>query len=230
MSAQEGNATVESITSFTDSMVQVILKPDEYITYEAGQYLQIMVGKEALSYSIANAPTGAHHYELHIKLSSDNANSRVLMSSLKQAGRVVIRLPFGDCKMSHLHPNKPILFIAGGAGFAPIKAMIEQLLANKDPRHFELYWGVRTQSDLYRDEQVRDWQKHIKQFDYYSHFSETSSESLASLVLNRHVTDLTTWQIVVGGPFEMVYSLRDALVVKDVLPEHIFSDAFGFEE
>ena len=48
----------------------------------------------------------------------------------------------GNAVLNHLDAQRPIMFIAGGTGFAPVKAMIEQLLANADPRPFELFWGA----------------------------------------------------------------------------------------
>ena len=223
-------AQIESITPLTDSILQLILAPDEYIDYQAGQYLQIIFENEAFSYSIANAPLGSHKYELHLRHSRDNPINQRLLAEMKQKGVVSIRLPLGECNLSHLHPEKPILFIAGGTGFAPIKAMIEQLLAQGEPRTFELFWGARSQSDLYMDEKVSHWQSYVHHFRYFSQLSNTSKTPLATKVLNRHKNDLGDWQIVISGPFDMVYDVRDRLVAQGALRENLFSDAFSFEE
>ena len=222
-------AHVERVTPLTDSILQLILKPDEYIDYQAGQYLQIISGDDAFSYSIANAPLGSHKYELHIRHSRDNAYNQRLLAEIKQKGRVAIRVPLGECDLSRLDPCKPILFIAGGAGFAPIKAMIEQLLADGEPRNFELFWGARSQSDLYMDDKVAQWRNHVSHFNYFTHLSELSKQTLASKVLDRHPHDLDAWQVVISGPFDMVYSTRDVLVAGGVSPMNLFSDAFSFE-
>ncbi len=222
-------AQVEGITPLTDSILQVTLAPDEYIDYQAGQYLQIMSGTEALSYSIANAPLGSHKYELHIRHSRDNPYNQSLLAEIKRQGFVTIRVPLGECHLGHLRPDKPILFIAGGTGFAPVKAMIEQLLAEGEPRTFELFWGARSQSDLYMDDKVSHWQTHVRHFQYFSQLSDTSKATLASLVLARHATDLSGWQVVISGPFDMVYDTRDKLIACGALPHNLFSDAFSFE-
>lgn len=229
MSVRLTKAKIEQITPLTDSILQIILKPDHYIDYQAGQYLQIMLANDALSYSIANAPLGSRTYELHVRHSQDNPCTQALLDEIKQQGRVTIRLPLGECDLSHLDQHKPILFIAGGTGFAPIKAMIEQLLADGAPRPFELYWGARSQSDLYLDKRVMEWQAHVNHFQYMSLLSENSTDSLASMALVRHSHDLHDWQVVLSGPFNMVYSTRDALVAQGVLHERLFSDAFSFE-
>ena len=229
MSEKTTQAQIDSITPLTDSILQLILVPEEYIEYQAGQYLQIISETEALSYSIANAPLGSHKYELHIRHSRDNPLNQRLLAEIKRKGAVSIRLPFGECDLSHLHPDKPILFIAGGTGFAPIKAMIEQLLAAGEPRSFELFWGARSQSDLYMNEKVTHWQTHVRQFEYFSLLSNTSKITLATKVLTRHKQDLYDWQIVIGGPFDMVYNTRDQLLEHGALAENLFSDAFCFE-
>ena len=223
-------AQIVSITPLTDSILQLILAPNAYVDYQAGQYLQIISENEAFSYSIANAPLGSHKYELHIRHSRDNPSNQGLLAEMKRQGTVTIRLPLGNCDLSHLHPDKPIIFIAGGTGFAPIKAMIEQLLAQGEPRAFELFWGARTQSDLYMDDKVSHWQTHVRHFQYFSLLSTTSKETLATKVLARHKQDLNNWQIVISGPFDMVYDTRDRLLAHGASLENLFSDAFSFEE
>ncbi|WED42984.1 NAD(P)H-flavin reductase [Legionella cardiaca] len=223
-------AQVESITPLTDSILQIILKPAKYVDYQPGQYLQILAPEGGLSYSIANAPLGSHQYELHVRHSPDNLANQRLLAEIKQQGAVKIRIPQGHCHLDKLQANKPILFIAGGTGFAPIKAMIEQLLATSDSRAFELFWGARSLSDLYMDEKVMQWQAHVKHFRYYSLLSNTSKETLASIILDHHPKDLPQWQIVIAGPFDMVFAIRDSLVAHGVPREQLFSDAFAFEE
>lgn len=228
MSEKIIRAVVENIAPLTDSITQLIIKPDDYIDYVAGQYLQILLGDEVLSYSIANAPLGSRHYELHIRHSRDQLNNQLFMH-LKTHGEVNIRLPYGECTLSHLAPTRPILFIAAGTGFAPVNAMIEQLLAGDDTRPFALFWAARSHSDLYMDEKVLHWQKHVDRFKYHSLLGDETKESLAEVVLANHAKDIGGWEIVLCGPFDMVYSTRDTLVNNGVLGSHLFSDAFSFE-
>ncbi|CAM2740727.1 NAD(P)H-flavin reductase [Legionella worsleiensis] len=222
-------AQVETIAPLTDSITQLVLNPAQYVPYQAGQYLQIILGDEEMSYSIANAPLGSHKYELHIRHSLENSSNQRLFAHIKEHGEITIRLPFGNCSMNHLDKERPILFIAGGTGFAPVKAMIEHLLATNDQRCFELIWGARSRSDLYLDEKVIHWQNHASHFKYCSLLSNESNETLASCAISRHSDDLGEWQIVLSGPFDMVYSTRDVLVDYGVAPAHLFSDAFAFE-
>lgn len=225
------HARVDNVTPLTDSILKVVITPESYIDYQPGQYLDILLANnEALSYSIANAPLGSHKYELHIRHSHDNPSNQRLLAEVKQRGELTIRLPYGNCHLDQLDSELPILFIAGGTGFAPIKAMIEQLLANSDKRSFELFWGARSQSDLYMNEMVVHWQSHASHFRYFSLLPNSSQETLTALVLEQHHQDLGNWQFVISGPFDMVYATRDALVACGVSGRRLFSDAFSFEK
>ena len=222
-------AHIESITPLTDSILQLMIIPDHYVDYRAGQYLQIRTPNDAMSYSIANAPLGAHKYELHIRHSQDNAHNQQWLSDIKKNGTLFIRLPMGNCHIAGLDTQQPILFLAVGTGFAPIKAMIEQLLANGDARRFELFWGARSHSDLYMDDKARYWLTHVSHFQYFGESLANNKSALLHTVLQQHPTDLKQWQIVLSGPFDMVFDLRDQLIANGALPDRLFSDAFEGE-
>lgn len=230
MSSEIIQARVENIIPLTDTILQVILSPISYVPYRAGQYLKVLLAQEKLSFSIANAPLGAGKYELHIRHTQGNTSAQQLLHEIRQQELLTIQLPFGDCNLEQLQKNQPILFIASGTGFAPIKAMIEQLLASSDSRSFELFWGARSQSDLYMDEKVLQWQAHVERFRYFSLVYTVNREMLINKVLEQHVNDLKNWQIVIGGPFDMVYVIRDYLIEVGLSREQLYADAFSFEK
>lgn len=225
----EIKANVIQVHPLTDSIVQLYLAPEAFINYYAGQYLQLLLNQQSFSYSIANAPLGDKHYELHIRHSEDNAYHQQLMATIKNEGVLSIRLPLGECHLQKLDNQKPILFIAAGTGFAPIKAMIEQLLVTNNKRSFELYWGARAKNDLYMDDKVIYWQRHVRHFQYASLLSNLHKGALTDSVLKQHKNDLHHWQIVLSGPFEFIYTMRDRFIEEGVSAHHLFSDAFSFE-
>lgn len=229
MTIQKTTAQVVQVAPLANGILQLHLAPKNYIEYQAGQYLEILLGDTSAYYSIANAPLGSHQYELHIRHSPENSLEEHLLMEMKRKGKLTLRAPFGTCDLAHLDPNKPILFIAGGTGYAPVNAMIEQLLASGTTRSFALIWGARTQSDLYLDEKVKQWQNHVQQFQYQSLISSQNKQTLASLALSNRALDLPNWQIVISGPFDMVYSTRDELVNHGIGSDNLYSDAFQFE-
>lgn len=221
------NARVERVCPLTDSIIELLLEPETYIDYQAGQYLQIQIGEHLLSYSIANAPLGSHKYELHIRHDKNNLSNQALFDEIKAKGILSLHLPLGSTHLQALDASMPIIFIAGGTGFAPIKAMIEQLMAQADSRPFELYWSARSQSDLYMDDKIRTWASHVEHFCYFSMVTTgEKKEMLTSSVIEQHIHNLTGYQIVIAGPFDMALAARDLLLRNAILPSQLYSDAF----
>ena len=155
MKYQETTAHIEKLAHFTYSILHLTLTPERFIDYHAGQYLQILLKNAELCYSIANAPLGSQQYELHIRHNHDNPMDQHLLNELHQQKSLTLRLPLGQCNLAQLHRNKPILFIAAGTGFAPVHAMMEQLLASHFQHPLKLIWRARTKNDLYLDKKIR---------------------------------------------------------------------------
>ena len=227
MSSKKTIALVKSITPLAENIYKIILAPNDYIDYHAGQYLQVNLNDNQLSFSIANAPCSLKQYELHIRHNPQNMLNQQLFQEINNKIPLSISLPFGICHVKHLQPNKPILFIAGGTGIAPIKAMIEDLVANKKTDKLELFWSARSQADLYMEEKISHWQLNALNLKYYPLNSNQNELPLAKMVLEKHQHDLNDWQIVLSGPFEMVYHIRDNLLAHGALESNLFSDAFG---
>lgn len=223
-------ALVKEVLPLTNSILQIYLEPEQYLNYEAGQYLEILVGEQWQAYSIANAPLGARHYELHIRHSGGNPYEEPLFAQIQQQGNLRIRLPFGQCSLSRLQKKCPILFIAGGTGLAPVKAMIEQLLATDDKRSYALWWAVRSESDLYMDEKLRQWQAHVPHFEYHSFLADSGQKAMVELIWEHYGETIHQYQLVLAGPFDMVYAARDKLLSRGVNRKRMIADAFDLEE
>jgi len=219
-------ATVHSVYPLTDSILQISLQPLQFHTYLAGQYLQIHHQGKAYPFSIANAPLGSHKLELHIRHSRDNPYNDEILMAIRQQGKVLIEYPNGDCHVEKLLVDKPIVFIAQGTGFSPVKAIIEQLLADGDKRPMHLFWGARSKNDLYLEERVMQWQSHVAHFEYTPVLS--GSGFLHDVVVNNYAPLLES-QVIAAGAFDMVYKARDAFIKEGFDANHMFSDAFSFE-
>ncbi len=214
-------AKIVSMSRFNDTIWQYVLKPEHFVPYQAGQYLQIHSAEGDHYYSIANAPAQGQYYELHVR-------HRVATQVWSDQHPLALSLPYGVCDLSHLQVHKPILFLAVGTGFSSIRAMIDQLLWQSDPRHFELYWGVALAEDVYDQARLQNWQAQRADFRYFPHISPTNQSALIKFVLQAHQRDLQHWQVVMAGPFELMYAMRDELLQEGLDLSAIFSDAFAF--
>jgi len=218
-------AQVLQVVPLTRSILQIILQPEEFLTYHAGQYLQLRTSNFQNFFSIANAPLGSNTYELHVRHDNEKKSSQELLAQLEKQAGLEISLPYGYCYLDNFAPERDFVFIAGGTGIAPIKAIIEQMLFNQDRRNFELYWTASDKSDLYMENMLHAWRQHVPNFRALEFFS--GSSGLLDNLLRKH--NLQNLQVMISGPFDMVYTYRDKLVNENVAPSNIYSDAFAFE-
>jgi CDP-4-dehydro-6-deoxyglucose reductase len=138
----------------------------ERLQFLAGQYIDILMkdGKRR-SYSMANAPHDDAHIQLHIRKSPNGAFSQYVFEQMKERAILRIEGPLGTFFLRE-ESDKPIIFLAGGTGFAPIKAIVEHAFMKNLNRQMVLYWGVRSLSDLYMADLPSRWQKESPNFTF----------------------------------------------------------------
>lgn len=219
-------AEVFSIEPLTEKILRIFLKPPHYLPYQAGQYLQILMAEEALSYSIANAPLGAHCYELHVRHRLNEPVHQHMLQEIRTQGEVPIFLPLGHCHVGCLEITRPTLLIGQGTGFAPLKAMMEQWLAEGVVPPTVLCWLVREPADWYMSELVEQWVHRVETFQYLPVLMDGQQDEWISKALSLLGKDAPALQVVLAGPSERMLGLRDQLVARGVLLAHVFSDAF----
>lgn len=227
-------AKVVAIKPLTDKILQILLQLDELLHYVAGQYLEIITRDgQHMPFSIANAPLGVCQLELHIRHTPDNVYTNNLLAEIKQYGTIQIAAPMGNCTYQSLKSQLPVILLAGGSGFAPIKAIIEQLFTQGTAITMHLYWGAKTASDLYLDEIPQTWAKHVASFQYTPVLSQPQSswsgrKGLVHQAILKDYVDLTAYQVLAAGPFDMVFTARAAFLARGLVMENMYSDAFSF--
>lgn len=229
--------TVQNLTQLTDSIYQIILKPsatNDYLEYHAGQYIEILHRDSSpRPFSIANAPLRDNHFiELHIRYLADNPYTAELLHEIQTTGQLMLRGPYGSCILRK-EPPYPIIFLAGGAGFAPQKALIEQALAENIGRPLYLYWGVRKATDLYWHEIVQQWARETPYFHYIPvlsmpHKNWSGRTGLVHEAVLQDHPDLTHYHVYASGPTEMVYAALHAFKTHNLDRALMYSDAFDY--
>jgi CDP-4-dehydro-6-deoxyglucose reductase, E3 len=147
----------------------------ERLQYLAGQYIDILLkdGKRR-SYSLANPPHSDEFLELHLRNLPGGTFSRFAFSELKEKAILRFQGPFGVFFLRE--SDKPIIFLAGGTGFAPIKGVIEDALHKNVQRPMVLYWGVRAKRDLYLPDLPAQWAAAHSNFKFVPVLSEPMAE------------------------------------------------------
>lgn len=211
----------------TQYILKVVLKPQHYVPYKAGQYLQILTAEEALSFSIANAPLGAHHYELHIKHNPENILHKKLMQEMRDIGELPIFLPLGNCHIDQLSVEKPLIMIAQGTGFAPIKSILEQWLADGRLPPTLFCWLSRTRSDCYMRQLVEKWDFEVENFRFLQLSLDLTDTNILNQILQHSGFDVNNVQYVLSGSIAKMLSLKHAGIALGMQAEQFFSDAFS---
>jgi NAD(P)H-flavin reductase len=224
-------ATVHDIKSFSGNVWQVLLKPIEQYSYEAGQYTELLIdGFEYLYFTIGSAPHSPC-VELHIQGGSET-NDR-LIKHLKTTNTVSLAKAAGSCTLASLpESSSPLLLIASGTGFSQVKSILEDLLHSGSKRTMYIYWASYKLSQLYMLEKAEHWAElnhnvHTAMLiSEHSHWDD-KHQMLVHSILADH-SDIANCQAVTCGSSEMVYAVLDTLVEKGFRKDQMISDVFDF--
>ena len=179
---------IKQYRHLTPHVVQIFIQ-DEFLSpfiYQPGQYIKIFHPDQTLSpFSIANAPLMDGTLELHLFHSKENTKAKEMMSLVREKKELIIRGPYGKCTANHLVLDRPILFLARGTGFAPIKAIVEALSKHERYPAMHLYWAVGGWRELYLYDLVERWVQTLNNFRFTAVLTREylpDKESYASLV------------------------------------------------
>ena len=214
------------------------LPSSETFRFYAGQYVEIILkdGKRR-AYSMANSPDQAAALELHVRhMPGGVFTDHVFGAGDKQMKeREILRLegPFGSFFLRE-ESTKPIVFLASGTGFAPIKAIIEHMIEQGIDRPSVLYWGGRRPQDLYMDELAQSWQEKLGQFTYIPVISDalpednwTGRTGFVHKAVMQDLPDLSAHEVYACGAPIVVESARREFASQCGLPDDAFyADSF----
>lgn len=228
--------------------LQLQLPATERLQYLAGQYIDLLL-KDGVrrSYSMATAPGTGDGVELHIRHLPGGRFSDALFGVREPAVKVrdILRLegPLGTFFLRE-DSDAPVILLASGTGFAPIKALVEQARLRHEAaassadarplRPMTLYWGGRRPVDLYHDALCRQWAEQLPGFRYVPVISDALPEDrwegrdgfVHRAVMADH-PDLSGYEVYACGAPVVVDSARHDFVVRCGLREEaFFADAF----
>jgi len=208
----------------------LITKPDGF-SYKSGQYIKIFLQDEKQHfYSIANC--NSHNYiELHVKGNDPNSSGAKFISKITLGSIFFISNAMGTC----VCPNRitsPIVLVAGGCGFAPIKAIIEHIEKMQPIEHSVfLYWGGQNNHDLYFHDQMKQLQKNNHWFYYtpilnnLSKYDEVEYKkgNIGDIVFD-NFKDLKKVLMFVNGPAPMVQDVYHKALKYNLNKKNFYTD------
>jgi CDP-4-dehydro-6-deoxyglucose reductase len=229
-------ARVERLEKPADDVAILHLKlpTGERLQFLAGQYIDILMkdGKRR-SFSMGNAPHNDQLLELHVRKSPGGAFSRYVFDEMKERAIVRFEGPLGTFYLRE-DSDKPLIFVAGGTGFAPVKALIEHAFHLGVDQPMVLYWGARSKKDLYMPELPAEWERERPNFTYIPVLSDPLPDDhwpgrtgLVHQAVLDDFDDLSGYQVYACGAPAMTDIARKTFVEERNLPEdEFFCDAF----
>ena len=229
-------ARVERIEKPAEDVAVLYLKlpAAERLQFLAGQYVDILMkGGIRRSYSMANAPHDDTHIQLHVRRTPGGTFSRFVFEEMKERAIVRFEGPLGSFYLRE-DSDKPMILVAGGTGFAPIKAVVEHAFHKGSDRQMVLYWGARARADLYMPELPAQWQREHANFTFIPVLSDPRPEDgwqgRTGLVHQAVLDDfpsLAGYQVYACGAPAMTDVARKTFVDERGLPEdEFYCDAF----
>ena len=216
-------------------IVRLKLAAGRRLEFLAGQYIDILLkDNKRRSFSLANAPQHDEFLELHIRHVPNGFFTTQVFTSLKERDLLRFQGPLGTFFL-RAESDRPIILVAGGTGFAPVKSIIEDALARGDSRPMHLYWGVRARGDLYRHALAESWQASHPGFRYTPVLSEPAAEDQWSgrrgwvheAVVADH-PDLSGAEVYASGPPAMIHALQKAVREHGLPDDQLYYDSFEY--
>ena len=227
-------ARVVRIEALSADVKRLLLAlPDgQKLPFEAGQYLNVVLSDgERRAFSFANAPRDDAFIELHVRLIPGGRFTTHVFDKMKVGDTLPLEGPLG--RFTLRDSDRPILFVAGATGFAPIKSIVEDAFQRGIRRPMVLYWGVRHRDDLYMLDLAETWAREHDNFRVVAVLSDSRPDDgwagrrgmVHEAMLEDH-PDLSGYEVYACGSVKMVEAAVPAFLAQGLGESFCFSDAF----
>lgn len=225
------NSEVISFKEISLDLTEIILKkPDNYF-YEAGQYIKLYINdNKYYLYSIANAPFNST-IELHVKKSLTDPEINTFLSNLKSNQKVLISTSLGNSIISRKKQLNPIVMVATGCGFAPFKAILEDIFNKFDVTSpILLYWAIKTPDDIFHLDQLEIYKRKSPLFNY--HIINNSNQKTPFVHRMGRINDflfddikkLQNIDLFVSGSYTFANSIYQEILKRNVILNNFYCD------
>lgn len=230
-------ARVEGKKQLSHDVMALYLKlpSSEHLQFLAGQYIEFLLkdGKRR-AFSLANAPHADNLLEFHLRLIPGGVFTEYVFNEMPDKAIMRFEGPFGSFYYRD-NSQKPMIMVAGGTGFAPIKGIVEHMLHHNIKRDIVIYWGARALEDLYMPELPQAWAEQHEHIKFIPVLSDAKPEEqwqgrtgLVHQAVLDDISDLSNFEVYCCGAPAMV-EVAHASFQQAGLPEDAFySDAFNY--
>jgi CDP-4-dehydro-6-deoxyglucose reductase len=214
-------------------LLHLKLPASERLQFLAGQYISVRLKDGTRrDLSMANAPHDDEFLQLHLR-NYGGPFSKHVFGTMKERDILRFEGPFGTFFLRE-DSEKPIILLASGTGFAPVKAIIEHAFHMRSPRTMVLYWGGRVRADFYMNDVPERWAGEHDNFTYVPVLSEplpddhwSGRTGLVHQAVMQDIADMSGAQVYAcGAPVMVEAARRDFTSLCGLPEEEFFSDSF----
>jgi NAD(P)H-flavin reductase/ferredoxin len=225
---------VDSIERLSEEVIRLMvsLPEGQRMDFVAGQYVNIVLEDgQRRAFSFANPPHANERMELHVRLISGGRFTTHVFTGMQAGDPLAFEGPLGAFTLHE--STRPILFVAGATGFAPIKSIVEDAFHRGISRPMHLYWGVKQRRDLYLLELAERWAREHPNFKVVPVLSDpdpadawSGRTGMVHAAMLEDFPDLTGYEVYVCGSVKMVETAIPAFLTQGLAEDVCFSDAF----
>jgi CDP-4-dehydro-6-deoxyglucose reductase, E3 len=210
-------AKVKSVEVFNQQMAALhILAPrSQRLRYLGGQSIDLSVDGVRGRYPIASCPCEDRHIEVQVPRRPGDAFAEAVFGTLKANDTVAVEGPFGEFVLDEDSP-RPVIFLAFGAGFAPIKSLVQHAMSLELAESMDLHW-LADESGHYQDNLCRAWADALDNFSYVPHPQSDDPGSVLAAIVTDY-PDLHRFDVYAAGAAAQLEQAR-AHFVRQGLPE-----------
>ena len=226
---------VVEVEHLSDDVIKLILQLPamESFHFKAGQWVYFVLkdGKKR-AFSLANSPNEQNQLEIQIRHAFGGVFTDFVFNELKVGAMLRIEGPHGT--FWYQQDERPVLLVAGGTGFAPIKGIFEELSQQPIEHPLHLFWGSRAKKDLYQEQLVQQWVKDhgIRYTPVLSDPAHDDNWSGETGFVHQSVLaaypDLSQYAVYMAGPPQMIESCRDSFIAAGIDEARLYYDSFDY--
>ncbi len=240
---------IARLTPLAPDVLQVMLRLPavERLRFHPGQYLDVLLeGGKRRSFSMACPPHDAERIELHVRRVQGGGFTQRLFAGAALAGSIspdqalalgsLLRIEGPMGQFSYRAGASPIIMVAGGTGFAPLKSMLRHVLETGISRDIHFYWGARHAADVYEEDRVLAWTRRShSRLKFTAVLSEATLAEAAhhrtgwvhEAVLADH-PDLSGFEVYAAGPPAMIEAMRTSFPRHGLSKQRLYFDSFDY--
>lgn len=233
--ARKFHANVVDLRSISHDVyrVELQLPRRRELSFHAGQYLSVVLpDSDPCYFSIASSPD-VDHLELHIQATPEWVSAQRVIDALKSGQPVTLDIPNGYACLASV-PDKPLVMVAAGTGFAQMKSMVDYLRNTDFQQPVTLFWGVRRHEDMYLRSLAEEWQREWPPLTFVPVVGDCEDNDWSGHhdqlvnVVRASGHDWQNVRVMASGSPTMVYTLMDALVADGLPQSEFFSDVLEY--